>query len=101
MVFDDTTAFGAITSLSSAGIQVPRERSVIGFDDIPEAPFYNPPLTTVSQALALQGCLSVEVVVQSVRGVGQKKLDPVYRTVAPKLVARKITTAPARQNSVA
>jgi LacI family transcriptional regulator len=97
MAFDDITAFGAISSLSNTGIHVPRECSVIGFDDIPEAAFYNPPLTTVSQALALQGSLSVEVLVQSVRTMGEKKkLDPVYRTVAPKLVARKTTIAPTR-----
>ena len=102
MAFDDITAFGAISALSNAGIHVPRKCSVIGFDDIPEAAFYNPPLTTVSQALALQGSLSVEVLVQSVRTVGQKKkLVPVYRTVAPKLVARKTTTASTRQSSVA
>jgi DNA-binding LacI/PurR family transcriptional regulator len=64
MAFDDITAFGAISALSNTGIHVPRECSVIGFDDIPEAAFYIPPLTTVSQALALQGSLSVEVLVQ-------------------------------------
>jgi LacI family transcriptional regulator len=64
MAFDDITAFGAISALMTAGIQVPRGCSVVGFDDIPEDAFYNPPLTTVSQALALQGSLSVEVLVQ-------------------------------------
>jgi len=102
MAFDDITAFGAISALSNAGLRVPQECSVIGFDDIPEAAFYNPPLTTVSQALALQGSLSVEVLVQSVRSVGQKKkLTAVYRTVAPKLVVRRTTMTPIQQHALA
>lgn len=95
VAFDDITAFGAISALSNSGVQVPQECSVVGFDDIPEAAFYNPPLTTVSQALGLQGSLSVEVLIQLVRTVGQKKkLDPVYRSVPPKLVVRNTTMAP-------
>jgi LacI family transcriptional regulator len=97
MAFDDITAFGAISALSNAGWVVPQDCSVVGFDDIPEAAFYNPPLTTVSQDLALQGALSVEVLTQMVRAAGQEmKLAPVHRIVPPKLVTRKTTGPPPR-----
>ena len=48
-------AIGAITVLHEAGIQVPEQVSVVGFDDILSAPTNNPPLTTVRQPLQEMG----------------------------------------------
>ena len=61
IAFDDLTAFAAIGALSSAGRRVPEDCSVIGFDDIPGAAFYNPPLTTICQNLEEQGMMSAEI----------------------------------------
>jgi LacI family transcriptional regulator len=94
MAFDDITAFGAISALSSAGVRVPQDCSVLGFDDIPAAAFYNPPLTTVKQGLVLQGSLSVEILVGLVRSAAKNKVDSIHRTVPPKLVPRKTTAPP-------
>lgn len=44
---DDESAIGVLTALKEAGIRVPEEVSVVGFDDQRLAPFLNPPLTTV------------------------------------------------------
>ena len=46
---NDQMALGAIHALTDAGIEVPKEVSIVGFDDIPEAPHFSPPLTTVHQ----------------------------------------------------
>jgi DNA-binding LacI/PurR family transcriptional regulator len=44
---NDLTAIGAISAIYEAGLQVPRDISVVGFDDIDISSAYNPPLTTV------------------------------------------------------
>ncbi|HLK01082.1 MAG TPA: LacI family DNA-binding transcriptional regulator, partial [Streptosporangiaceae bacterium] len=46
---NDTMALGALRALTERGVRVPEDVSVIGFDDIPEAAYYMPPLTTVRQ----------------------------------------------------
>ncbi|WP_158749154.1 LacI family DNA-binding transcriptional regulator [Acidobacterium sp. S8] len=53
--FNDLAAIGAITVLREAGIQVPEQVSVVGFDDILSAATNNPPLTTVRQPLHEMG----------------------------------------------
>lgn len=53
--FNDLAAIGAITILREAGIQVPAQVSVVGFDDIMSAATNNPPLTTVRQPLQEMG----------------------------------------------
>jgi DNA-binding LacI/PurR family transcriptional regulator len=47
--FNDRMAIGAIWALKAAGLRVPEEIAVVGFDDIPAAADFNPPLTTVRQ----------------------------------------------------
>jgi DNA-binding LacI/PurR family transcriptional regulator len=53
--FNDVSAIGAITALHEAGLHVPRDVSVIGFDDIPSAATVHPALTTVRQPLFEMG----------------------------------------------
>ena len=61
LAFDDLAAFGAIRALTQAGKNVPLDCSVIGFDDIAAAAFYNPPITTVHQPMELLGTSAVEI----------------------------------------
>src|SRR5439155_23752910 len=49
VAFDDMTALGSVRALSKAGIRVPEQCSIIGFDDVAETHLYTPPLTTVRQ----------------------------------------------------
>ena len=91
IAFDDLTAFAAIGALSSAGRRVPEHCSVVGFDDIPGAAFYNPPLTTICQHLEEQGLLGAEIM--------QKQLSPhtagsrknTQKKIEPNLIIRKST----------
>jgi DNA-binding LacI/PurR family transcriptional regulator len=74
---------------------VPRDCSVVGFDDIPNSAFYNPPLTTIQQQLEMQGSLAAEIVEELIRAAAEKRvMPPLHRKVAPRLVVRE-STAPA------
>jgi LacI family transcriptional regulator len=91
IVFDDLTAFAAIGALSNAGLRVPEDCSVIGFDDIPGAAFYNPPLTTVCQYMKKQGMIGAEMMrnlLSAEAGLPRKKM---HEIVEPHLVIRKST----------
>lgn len=92
VAFDDLTACAAIRALTRAGRIVPRDCSVIGFDDIPNAAFYNPPLTTIHQQLETQGSLAAEIVEELIRAAAEKReVAPRHRKVAPRLVVREST----------
>lgn len=56
----DRIAFGAIRTLDRAGLRVPEDIAIVGFDDIPVAANFRPPLTTVRQPLERMGQLAVE-----------------------------------------
>ena len=61
---NDTMAFGAIRALYEAGLTVPDDVSVVGFDDIPEAAYFFPPLTTVRRNLIQLGVTGFEYLMQ-------------------------------------
>ena len=63
MAFDDMTAFGAIRALTKAGVRVPEQCSVIGFDDVAASALYTPALTTVRQPMEAMGSSAVGIVV--------------------------------------
>jgi DNA-binding LacI/PurR family transcriptional regulator len=80
----DLIAIGALRSLQESGIDVPRQVSVAGFDDIPAASGTNPPLTTVMQDTRRAGELLVETLLRQIAG------DATSNSVIPtKLVVRK------------
>lgn len=92
VAFDDLTACAAIRALSKSGRRVPRDCSVVGFDDLPSSAFYNPPLTTVQQQLESQGSLGAEIVEEAVRAAIEKRTVVVkHRKVSPKLIVRDST----------
>jgi DNA-binding LacI/PurR family transcriptional regulator len=61
--YNDISAIGAIRAFQEAGLHVPHDVSVVGFDDIPFALFHQPTLTTVRQPLHKMGELAVEMLV--------------------------------------
>ncbi len=56
----DRIAFGAIGALDKAGLRVPEDMAIVGFDDIPVSANFRPPLTTVRQPLEYMGQIAVE-----------------------------------------
>lgn len=90
MAFDDLTAFGAIRALHDAGRRVPEDCSVVGFDDVAAAEFFNPPLTTMRQPMELMGRMSIEILLAALGSQSnQTPIAPVRRSVKPKLIIRK------------
>lgn len=59
----DSMAIGAVRAIQSAGLRVPEDISVIGFDDLPSAASLEPPLTTVHQPIEGLAELAVEVLI--------------------------------------
>ena len=92
VAFDDLTACAAIRALTKSGRVVPRDCSVVGFDDIPNSAFYNPPLTTIQQQLEMQGSLGAEIVEELIRASTENRTSPPrHRRVAPRLIVREST----------
>ena len=80
----DLIAIGALRALQEAGVDVPRQVAVVGFDDIPAASVTNPPLTTVMQDTRRAGELLVETLLRQITG------ETAANSVIPtKLVLRK------------
>jgi LacI family transcriptional regulator len=92
LAFDDLTAFGTIRALTKAGIRVPEQCSVVGFDDVATCAIYTPPLTTVRQPMESMGATAVSIVVDGINAALEKReTSATHRKVAPELVVREST----------
>ncbi len=94
--FNDISAIGAIRALREAGLRVPQDVSVVGFDDIPSAAFQNPSLTTVRQPLRNMGLLAAETILGQIDGNASHTSSKVVQ-VDPELIVRE-STAPVNPN---
>jgi DNA-binding LacI/PurR family transcriptional regulator len=93
LVANDQMALGLLRRLHEAGKEVPRHLSVVGFDDIPEAAYFTPPLTTVRQDFAELGRRCLHILLARIEGVE----GPTRVVVPPELVVRDSTgVAPVR-----
>jgi DNA-binding LacI/PurR family transcriptional regulator len=66
--YNDLSAIGAIWAFREAGLRIPEDVSVVGFDDIPAAAFANPGLTTVRQPLQRMGQIAAKRVINQIEG---------------------------------
>jgi DNA-binding LacI/PurR family transcriptional regulator len=69
--YNDISAIGSIGAFRDAGLRVPQDISVVGFDDIPGAAFTNPALTTVRQPLLRMGQIAAQTLVDRIEGRGE------------------------------
>jgi DNA-binding LacI/PurR family transcriptional regulator len=88
--FNDVSAVGAMTALREAGLQIPRDISVVGFDDVLFAATSHPPLTTVRQPLREMGQMAARTLLGLIQGDGKNAPGTVI-TVYPELVTRRST----------
>lgn len=65
---NDFTAVGAISAVKEAGLLIPQDIAVVGFDDTPLALHTTPPLTTVRQPMKVQGQLAAEMLLRRISG---------------------------------
>jgi DNA-binding LacI/PurR family transcriptional regulator len=94
MTFDDLTAFGAIRALTKAGIKVPEQCSVTGFDDVALSSLSAPSLTTVRQPMEAMGELAVNIVMEGINASLEKReWNIVSHKMTPELVIRESTRA--------
>ena len=88
--FNDISAIGAIRALREAGLRVPEDVSVLGFDDIYAAAFHNPSLTTIRQPLFEMGRLAAQTLLDNLAKQTAGKIDETL-TVEPQLIVRQST----------
>ncbi|OXM69199.1 substrate-binding domain-containing protein [Amycolatopsis vastitatis] len=82
---NDHMALGLFAAFTEAGMRVPRDAHVVGFDDVPEAAYFAPPLTTVRQDFVAAGRQTLAVLEARIDGVPA----PARATVEAELVVRE------------
>ena len=84
--YNDISAIGSICALQEAGLRIPDDVSVVGFDDIRSAAYINPPLTTVRQPLIKMGEMAARTLLDRIEG--KVKYVPEI-AIEPELVVRR------------
>lgn len=85
---NDQMALGLMHAIHDAGLAIPGDISIIGFDDIPEAPHFWPPLTTVRQDFGELGRRSIALLLAEIAG---EDTEPYRGAIIPELVVRSST----------
>lgn len=95
---NDYCAFGAIRALHEAGLRVPEDRSVVGFDELPSTRFSQPPLTTARVPVSDIGRRAINLLLD--RLSDDDSISERQRIVLPvELVIRGSTAVPARSQA--
>ncbi|HXY10055.1 MAG TPA: LacI family DNA-binding transcriptional regulator [Terriglobales bacterium] len=87
--FNDVSAIGAMRAFGEAGLRVPEDISVIGFDDIHVAAYLTPRLTTLRQPLTQMGELAAQQLLQRISSDNGSRLHSI--SLQPELVVREST----------
>jgi len=88
IAFDDFTALGALRALDQAGLNSPRDCSVLGFDDMPHAALSTPGLSTIRQPMTEMGANAAR---RLLNALGENKAEPLVQKFLPQLVVRDST----------
>jgi DNA-binding LacI/PurR family transcriptional regulator len=91
--YNDLAAIGAIRAIREAGLEVPTDVSVVGFDDIEAANYHSPTLTTVRQPLKEMGEIAAKTLMQAIES--KRGADEI--AVKPQLMVRQSTAAARRK----
>ena len=92
---NDLMAIGGICAANQAGVKIPQDLSVIGYDDIALASFSTPPLTTIAQPKYQIGQLTAKTLVER---IGNPDSEVRRKMLTPELVIRQSTSQPAESN---
>ncbi len=95
--FNDISAIGAVRAFREAGWHIPRDISIVGFDDVSAAAFHNPALTTIRQPLWRMGVLAAETLLERI-AAGNSSKSPATIHVEAELIIRE-STAPAEAST--
>jgi DNA-binding LacI/PurR family transcriptional regulator len=96
LVMSDALASGVVRGALEAGLRVPEDISVVGFDGVPSAALTQPPLTTVAQPTEQKGELTAQALLRALdQGeTGEEPREPPQRTVLPTELLVRGTTGP-------
>ena len=86
---NDHMALGALRALHANKIRVPQQISIVGYDDLPESRFFEPPLTTVHHDFVAEGERCVKTLL---RMINRDSIDTTLQVLGPELVVRESTT---------
>lgn len=89
---NDAMALGALKGLREGGLRVPEDVSVVGFDDLPEAAFFEPPLSSVRGDFPALGQRCADLIVELIGG----REPPGSAPLLPTLSVRSSTAPPKR-----
>lgn len=93
VAMSDAIAIGVIHAANQAGLKIPEDFSVVGFDDISISQLITPALTTVSQPLRKKGKLAAELLVKRIEGEG----EALHKKLKTKLIIRASAGPPAKK----
>lgn len=93
LAFDDLTALGVVRGLAEAGIRVPQDCSVMGFDDVFPAEVATPAITTIRQPLREMGLEAAQRVLNALKSPAKEERARVHQPF-PRLVIRMSTASP-------
>ncbi|MCZ7545885.1 MAG: LacI family DNA-binding transcriptional regulator [Anaerolineae bacterium] len=91
VAMSDNLATGVLNYCSASGIQVGRELAVVGFDDVPQAEYFSPPLSSVRQPVGEIGAVIFDMLLAQLSGAGGPGREPCaryQRLLQPRLVVR-------------
>jgi LacI family transcriptional regulator len=84
-------ALGAINAAYKARISIPEDLLIVGFDDMPEAPSFCPPLTSIRQNFQVSGQLAVKELIRIIEDDPKNINPPRQHVLQPKLIIRQST----------
>ena len=91
LCFNDVSAMGSIRALHEAGLRVPHDVSILGFDDIQSSAFHVPSLTTIRQPLQEMGSTAARILLNKLAGQATNEIVE----IDPQLIVRE-STGPVR-----
>jgi len=95
LAFDDLTALGVVRGLTAAGLRIPEDCSVVGFDDVLPAKVATPGITTIRQPMREMGSLAAGWVIEAIRtGERNIELPARFYQSPPELVVRMSSAPP-------
>ncbi|GAA3855914.1 LacI family DNA-binding transcriptional regulator [Celeribacter arenosi] len=94
MCVNDTTAIGVMNALAARGYNVPLDFSVTGFDDVPQATYISPALTTIRQPRSIIGKTAIERLMALIEADHPATETPKEDLISPDLVLRGSVTTP-------
>ena len=89
-VSNDQMSLGVLQSAYQIGHKIPDDLGIVGFDDIPEACYFSPPLTTIQQGARELGALAVTRLNECIEADQKQDCDKTMENlVTPKLIVRQ------------